>query len=98
MNKVLEVCKTVKSEFEKHGIPTYLSTLHFVKNLPTDIVFIHCIFFTFFLLQVTENNMHGQEEFKKNVEEILGSLDIKSYRGELGYLSHVNTGYQNHLE
>jgi hypothetical protein len=78
MKKALEVCKTVKSEFEQHGIPTYLSTLHFAKNLPTDIVFIHCIFSRFLLLQVTENNMHGQEEFKKNGEEILGSLDIKS--------------------
>jgi hypothetical protein len=78
MNKALEVCKTVKSEFEKRGIHTYLSTLHFAKNLPTDITFIHCIFTHFLLLQVKENNMHVQEEFKKNVEEILGSLDIKS--------------------
>jgi len=38
----------------------------------------HCIFTQFFLLQVTENNIHGQEEFKKNVGEILGFLDIKS--------------------
>jgi len=56
----------------------YLSTLHFAKNLPSDITLIHCIFTHFLLLQVTENNMHGQEEFKKNVEEILGFLDIKS--------------------
>jgi len=55
----------------------YLSTLHFAKNLPSDIALIHCIF-THLLLQVTENNTLGQEEFKKNVEEILGFLDIKS--------------------
>lgn len=78
MNKALEVCKIVKSEFEKRGIHMHLSTLHFAKNLPTDIAMIHCIFTHFLLLQVTENNMRGQEEFKKNVEEILGFLDIKS--------------------
>jgi len=61
----------------------YVSTLHFVKNFSSDIALIHCIFTHFLLLQVTENNMHDQEEFKKNVEEILGFLDIKSYR-ELG--------------
>jgi hypothetical protein len=47
MNKALEVCKTAKSEFEKCGIHTYLSTLHFAKNLPTDItftVFLHISF------------------------------------------------------
>lgn len=57
---------------------TYLSTLHFENKIPTDIALIHCIFTHFLLVQVTENNMHGQEEFKKNVEEILGFLDIKS--------------------
>jgi len=56
----------------------YLSTLHFTKNLPSDIVLIHCILTHFLSLQVTENNKLGQEEFKKNVEEILGFLDIKS--------------------
>jgi hypothetical protein len=53
---------------------TYLSTLHFAKNLATDFALICCIFTHFLLLQVTENNMHVQEEFKKNVEEILGFL------------------------
>ena len=67
----------MKSEYEKCGIHMYLSTLHFAKNLPSDIALIHCIF-THLLLQVTENNTLGQEEFKKNVEEILGFLDIKS--------------------
>jgi len=55
----------------------YLSTLHFAKNLPSDIALNHCTFTHFLLLQVTEKNMHGQE-FKKNVEEILGFFDIKS--------------------
>jgi len=56
----------------------YLSTLHFAKNLPSDHALIHCTFTHFLLLQVTENNVHGLEEFKKNVQEILGFLDIKS--------------------
>ena len=58
-----------------HAFPRFI--LHFAKNLPTYFTIIHCIFTHFLLLQVTENNMHGQEEFKKNVEEILSFLDIK---------------------
>jgi len=68
----------VISELENCGIHMYLSTLHFAKNLPSDHALIHCTFTHFLLLQVTENNVHGLEEFKKNVQEILGFLDIKS--------------------
>jgi hypothetical protein len=44
----------------------------------TGATLIHSIFTHSLLLQVTENNTHGQEEFKKNVEEILSCLEIKS--------------------
>lgn len=44
----------------------------------TDFTLIHCIFTYSLLLQVKQNNVHGQEEFKKNVEEILGFLNIKT--------------------
>jgi hypothetical protein len=74
VNKAHEVCKTAKSEFEKHGICACLSTLHFAFCKESPYIFhYNSLYFYTFLIVAGHRKQYAwsrgiQEKCRRNSE------------------------------